>query len=414
MPFSCIKDILMLKRPPTDTSNTINSFRKKRQQQGQLLMYGAIALVVLGLILLIYWLTRPEMPLGQYFATDTPTATLTSTPTNTATATLTSTITETPTVTLTVTPSEPFPYTIQEGDSLEALAQRFNLGPDGAQLIYFQNLALMEANSGFIRVGDTIQIPLPGTVLPTSTPIPPNLRPGTLVEHRVLPGETLAGIAFRFNSIAENIMEENGITDANTLQAGQILQIPVNLVTPTPTLPATSTPVSPTAPAGQATAAATSGATAAATSASGGTAQASCSFDENPQYVTQLETLINDARTEAGVPALTVNAQLTEAAESHAADMLCNDYFSPMGLDGSTPEERVETAGFDASLVTENLFALHPAFGGNPQSAVDWWMGNPDARADLLNENTTVMGIAYASSEDSLFGGYFVVIAASP
>lgn len=404
----------MLKRPPTDTSNTINSFRKKRQQQGQLLMYGAIALVVLGLILLIYWLTRPEMPLGQYFATDTPTATLTSTPTNTATATLTSTITETPTVTLTVTPSEPFPYTIQEGDSLEALAQRFNLGPDGAQLIYFQNLALMEANSGFIRVGDTIQIPLPGTVLPTSTPIPPNLRPGTLVEHRVLPGETLAGIAFRFNSIAENIMEENGITDANTLQAGQILQIPVNLVTPTPTLPATSTPVSPTAPAGQATAAATSGATAAATSASGGTAQASCSFDENPQYVTQLETLINDARTEAGVPALTVNAQLTEAAESHAADMLCNDYFSPMGLDGSTPEERVETAGFDASLVTENLFALHPAFGGNPQSAVDWWMGNPDARADLLNENTTVMGIAYASSEDSLFGGYFVVIAASP
>jgi uncharacterized protein YkwD len=404
----------MLKRPPTDTSNTINSFRKKRQQQGQLLMYGAIALVVLGLILLIYWLTRPEMPLGQYFATDTPTATMTSTPTNTATATLTSTITETPTVTLTVTPSEPFPYTIQEGDSLEALAQRFNLGPDGAQLIYFQNLALMEANSGFIRVGDTIEIPLPGAVLPTSTPIPPNLRPGTLVEHRVLPGETLAGIAFRFNSIAENIMEENGITDANSLQAGQILQIPVNLVTPTPTLPATSTPVSPTAPAGQATTTATSGATAAATSASGGTANAACSFEENPQYVTQLETLINDARTEAGLPALTVHAQLTEAAEAHASDMLCNDYFSPMGLDGSTPEERVEAAGFNASEVTENLFALHPAFGGNPQAAVDWWMGNPNARADLLNENTTVMGIAYASSEDSLFGGYFVVVAASP
>jgi uncharacterized protein YkwD len=375
-------------------------------------MYGAIALVVLGLILLIYWLTRPEMPLGQYFATDTPTATMTSTPTNTATATLTSTITETPTVTLTVTPSEPFPYTIQEGDSLEALAQRFNLGPDGAQLIYFQNLALMEANNGFIRVGDTIEIPLPGAVLPTSTPIPPNLRPGTLVEHRVLPGETLAGIAFRFNSIAENIMEENGITDANTLQAGQILQIPVNLVTPTPTLPATSTPVSPTAPAGQATS--TSGATAAATSASGGTANASCSFEENPQYVTQLETLINDARTEAGLPALTINAQLTEAAESHASDMLCNDYFSPMGLDGSTPEERVEAAGFAASEVTENLFALHPAFGGNPQAAVDWWMANPDARADLLNENTTVVGIAYASSEDSLFGGYFVVVSARP
>jgi uncharacterized protein YkwD len=94
--------------------------------------------------------------------------------------------------------------------------------------------------------------------------------------------------------------------------------------------------------------------------------------------------------------------------------MLCNDYFSPMGLDGSTPEGRVEAAGFDASLVVENRFALHPAFGGNPQAAIDWWLNDPDARADLLNENTTVMGIAYLFSEESLFGGYFVVVSAAP
>jgi uncharacterized protein YkwD len=405
----------MLKRPPTDTSNTINSFRKKRQQQGQLLMYGAIALVVLGLVLLIYWLTRPDQPLGQYLATDTPTATVTSTATNTSTPTLTPTITETPTVTVTATPSEPFPYTIQEGDSLEALAQRFNLGPDGAQLIYFQNLALMEANSGFIRVGDTIEIPLPGTLLPTSTPIPSNLRSGTLIEHRVLPGETLAGIAFRFNSIAENIMEENGIEDANTLQAGQVLQIPVNLVTPTATLPATSTPVTPTAAAGQATATVTAAAsTAAATSASGGTASATCSFDENAQFVTQMQTLINEERTNAGLPALTVNSQLATAAKNHAVDMLCNNYLSHISLNGSTPEQRVQAAGFTASLVVENLYALHPAYGGNPQSALEWWMGDADSKADLLNANTTAVGIAYVTSDESLLGGYFVVVSANP
>jgi len=400
----------MLKRPPTDTSNTINSFRKKRQQQGQFLMYGAIGLVVLGLILLIYWLTRPNQPLGQYFATDTPTATVTSTATNTSTPTLTATITETPTITVTATPSEPFPYVIQEGDSLDALAQRFNLGPDGAQLIYFQNLALMEANSGFIRAGDTIEIPLPGTVLPTSTPIPSNLRPGTLIEHRVLPGETLAGIAFRFNSIAENIIEENGITDANTLQAGQILQIPVNLVTPTATLPSTSTPVTPTVAGGQSTAAATT----ASTASSGGAASATCSFDENAQFVTQLQTLINDERTAAGLPALTVNAELTTAAKAHATEMLCNNYLSHTGLDGSTPEDRVEAAGFSASLVLENLYALHPAYGGNPQSALDWWLSDADSKADLLNANTTVVGIAYVTSDESLLGGYFVVVSAKP
>jgi uncharacterized protein YkwD len=394
----------MLNRSPSNTSNTINSFRKKRQVRGQMLMYGSIALVVLGLILLIYWLTRPEQPLGQYFATDTPTATVTSTATSTFTPTLTATITETPTVTVTATPSAPFPYVIQEGDSLEALAQRFNLGPDGAQLIYYQNLALMEANSGFIRAGDTIEIPLPGAVLPTSTPIPPNLRPGTLIDHRVLPGETLAGIAFRFNSIAESIMEENGLTDANTLQAGQVLRIPVNLITPTATLPATSTPVTPTLAAGQATAA--------ATRTPGGTT--SCTFDENPQFVTQLQTLINDERTAAGLPALTVSEQLTAAAQAHAQDMLCNDYLSHIAPDGSTPEQRVEAAGYNASLVLETLYALHPAYGGNPQSAFDWWMNDPESQADVLNANTTEVGIAYVTADESLLGGYFVVVSARP
>ena len=403
----------MLKRPPSDTSNTINSFRKKRQQQGQFLMYGAIALVLLGLILLIYWLTRPEQPLGRYFATDTPTVTVTATATTTSTPTLTPTITETPTITLTATPSEPFLYTIQEGDSLEALSQRFNLGADGPLLIYYQNQEVMEQNGGVIFVGQTITIPLPGSVLPTTTPISPNLRAGTLIDYTILPGDTLAGIAFKFNSIADNIIEENEITDPNALQAGDILRIPVNLVTPTATLPSTSTPVSPTAPAGQATS--TPAAPAAATSAPGGTAStATCSFDENAQFVTQLQTLINDERTTAGLPALTVNTQLSTAAKDHAVDMLCNDYLSHIGLDGSTPEDRVREAGFTASLVLENLYALHPAYGGNPQSAFDWWMSDADSKADLLNANTTVVGIAYVTSDDSLLGGYFVVLSAQP
>jgi uncharacterized protein YkwD len=401
----------MLKRPPSDTSNTINSFRKKRQQQGQFLMYGAIALVVLGLILLIYWLTRPEQPLGRFFATDTPTVTVTSTATNTTTPTLTATITETPTVTLTVTPSEPFPYTIVEGDSLEGLSQRFNLGPDGPQLIYYENQELLEPTGGVIFVGQTIMIPLPGSVLPTTTPIPPNLRSGTLIEYTILPGDTLAGIAFKFNSIVDNIIEENEITDPNALQAGDVLQIPVNLVTPTATLPSTSTPVTPTVAGGTATTAAT----AAATSAPGSTASvATCSFDENHDFVTQLQTLINDERTSAGLPALTVNSPLATAAKDHAVDMLCNDYLSHIGLDGSTPEDRVQEAGFTASLVLENLYALHPAYGGNPQSAFDWWMDDADSRTDLLNENTTVVGIAYVTSDESLLGGYFVVLSASP
>ena len=397
----------MLNRTPPKASNTINSFRKRRQLRGPILMYGAIALVVLGFILLVVWLTRPGQPLGQYFATDTPTSTVTFTPTSTSTPTATATITETSTITVTATPSEPFDYVIQEGDSLDALAQRFNLGPDGVLLIYYQNQPVMEANGGVIFVGQTIKIPLPGTVLPTTTPLPANLGRGTKVEYRVLPGDTLAGIAVRFNSLADEIIKENDIADANALRAGDILQIPVNLVTATPTLPATSTPITPTVAGGQATAAST----AAATSAPGGTT-ATCSFDENPDFVSQLQKLINDERAKTGLPALTVDAKLAAAAKAHATDMLCNNYLSHNGLNGSTPQSRVEAAGFKASLVVEDLYALHPAYGGNPQSAFNWWMGDPDSKADLLNANTTVFGIAYVTSDESLLGGYFVVVSA--
>ena len=403
----------MLNRTPPKSSNpTINSFRKKRQLRGPIMMYGAIGLVVLGFVLLVVWLTRPGQPLGQYFATDTPTATLTFTPTNTSTPTVTATITETPTATVTATPSEPFPYSIQEGDSLEAIAQRFNLGPDGILLILDENPTIMSDNNGVIFVGQEIRIPVPGTTRATSTPIPASVSRGTRVEYQVLPGDTLAGIAVRFNSIQEDILTANPDLgeDANALQVGQILQIPVNLITPTATLPPTSTPITPTVQGGQPTAAST---TAASTRAPAGTGSASCSFDENAQFVTQLQDLINDERTAAGLPALTINAQLAGAAENHAVDMLCNNYLSHISLDGSTPEQRVETAGFDASLVVENIFALHPAYGGNPQAAIDWWMSDPESEADLLNEDTTAFGISYVTSEESMLGGYFVVVSAS-
>jgi uncharacterized protein YkwD/predicted nucleic acid-binding Zn ribbon protein len=394
------KENEMLNRNPSNSSNIINSYRKRRQQRGPFLMYGAIALVIIGFILLIVWLTRPGQPLGQLFATETPTATVTFTPTNTSTPTLTPTITETPTQTMTATPSEPFPYTIQEGDTLFAIAEKFNLGDDGILLIYYQNPTLVGQN---IQAGQSILIPLPGTILPTTTPIPPDLRAGTPIEYTVLAGDTLAGIAVRFNSLTEAIIEENELEDANALQVGDILQIPVNLVTPTATLPPTSTPVTPTV-AGQQPATSTQ-------AAGSSTQAAACNFQENASFVNQLQTLINNERTSNNRTALSVNAQLTAVAKAHATDMLCNNYFSHIGLDGSTPQERVTADGFNASAVVELIYAAPPP-GGNPQAALDWWTGNSSTEADLLNSDTTIFGIAYVSSDESLFGGYFVVVSA--
>lgn len=396
----------MLNRTPPskNTSNVINSYRKRRLQKGPFLVYGAVALVIIGAIMLVVWLASPGKPLGAMFATDTPTATLTSTVTITPSPTVTSTITITPTVTITFTPTGDQTYTIQEGDSLESIAKKFNLGDEGSQLIYYANEKEMIANNNIIFVGQQIVIPPAGSVLPTKTPIPANLPRGTKIEYRVLPGDTLAGIAARFNSIADEIIKANNIADPNALGAGDVLQIPVNLVTATATLPSTSTPVTPTV-AGQATQAA--GTPAATTSAPA----AKCDFQENNAYVTELLTLVNNSRTSNNLKALTSNDQLASAAKNHAIDMLCNNYFSDVGLDKSTPQDRVTKAGFTAASVVEVIYASPTA---TPQTAVDWWMNNPQSRERLLQSDLTTVGVAYVKSSTSLFGGYFVVVGAKP
>ena len=392
-------------RPP-NTTNVIKSYSKSRLARGPILLYGAKGLVVIGVVLIVVWLMRPEQPLGQMFATETPTATVTFTPTSTNTPTATATITETATITLTPTPSEAFPYTLVEGDTLQAIAERFNLGPDGVLLLLEYNEDIVTAG-GLYFVGQTITIPPPGTDLSTPTPLPANIGRGTRIEYTVLPGDTLASIAAKFNSLEEEIITVNDIEDANALQAGETLQIPVNLVTATATLPPTSTPVTPTVE-GQPTQAP---ATTPAPSGSGTTA---CVPAPNETFVNQLLTLINNARTSNGLTALNVNQNLSAAANAHASDMLCNNYFSPIGLDGSTTQSRIAEQGYSASTVVENLYALHPAFGMSPQVAFNWWNRDTASRDNMLNPDVTEVGIAYVSDENTLFGAYFVVTFANP
>lgn len=210
-------------------------------------IFGLLAILMIGgaLYLLVTSLVGPGKPVSNMFATDTATPTLTFTPTATATATSTSTETPTPTITNTPTPSAPFQYTILENDNLVAIAEKFNLAEDGIPLILQLNPTIA-LNLGIIFPGQTIFIPNPDMHLPTATPIPAEVPRGTRLTYLVLPGDTLAGIAAKFNSTVEAIMEANDIEDANALRAYVELQIPVNMITATPTRPPTSTAAGPT------------------------------------------------------------------------------------------------------------------------------------------------------------------------
>lgn len=220
--------------------SVIDSYRR-RQQMTPLYMGGlAVLLLVVGIVILVIWFTGNGgggSRVASLLATTTSTVTVTSTATATnppPTATSTATITFTPTITETPTPSGPFEYTVVEGDTCWDLAVNNNV-----LLEVLLAINTFVPGTCPIKPGDKIMIPLPNTELPTETPIASTDR--GRIDYYVKTGETLAIIAARFNSTVDAIKQENRITDENTIISGQKLVIPINIVTPTPTVAATVT-----------------------------------------------------------------------------------------------------------------------------------------------------------------------------
>lgn len=243
------------KESKKSTRSVIDKYRKRRQQNKVFFVWGGAALLILiGIILLVIWLTGPSKPLNALFATETPTPTMTFTPTLTSTPTETLTVTATLTQTVTPTRSAPYTYTVQEGDFLATIAEKENLGPDGVALILLLNPYTVEGANGSIDPttqvvypGQEILLPNPGLPLPTSSPIPADLPRGTELTYLIQAGDTLAGIAATFNSTMDAIIEANELEDPNAIFVGQELIIPANIVTATATRPPTSTPLTPAA-----------------------------------------------------------------------------------------------------------------------------------------------------------------------
>jgi len=228
-----------------DPQNVIDSFQRRQQMMPFLIGGLAVILVVVGIIVLVMWFSGGSGPSISLFASATPTATITSTPTPvTPTATVTQTATETtvPTETLTPTPTGPFEYTVQQNDNCFDIAVTYEV--DLMVLLAINNFG----SSCPIKPGDKILIPAVDTQLPTETPIPADIGRGTKINYIVKLGDSMDGIASKFNTTVEDILLQNKIDDANTLFAGQELIIRVNLVTPTPTIAPTSTTAATTVP----------------------------------------------------------------------------------------------------------------------------------------------------------------------
>jgi LysM repeat protein len=218
----------MMTDTDSDAADVIMAYRKRRQRIIPLVLGGlAVVLLVVGVFFVILWFTGDAPPaLPGFLATKTPTATVTNT---SLPPSATPTITNTPEPSLTPTPEGPLTYIVESGDTLSSIADQFDV--DLLVLMAFNGIT--DANQLFVN--DELIIPLPGSDLPTPTALPENLLPGQEIQYMVLPGDTLETIAAEFNSTAGAIANRNDIEDTNAIGVGQILFVPVNIATPTPT-----------------------------------------------------------------------------------------------------------------------------------------------------------------------------------
>lgn len=103
-----------------------------------------------------------------------------------------------------------------------------------------------------------------------------------------------------------------------------------------------------------------------------------------------LLTFTNQKRQENGLKPLSMNDQLTQAAQAKASHMFANNYWAHIAPDGTTPWYFIKSSGYEYLYAGENLARGFTT----ASSVVDAWMNSPTHRENLLSANYDDVGFA--------------------
>jgi len=118
----------------------------------------------------------------------------------------------------------------------------------------------------------------------------------------------------------------------------------------------------------------------------------------------RLIPIINQARSDSGLPPLVENPLLTAAAQQFAEFIALYGIFSHTA-DGRTLDARVEAAGyFSWRALGENLAEGY----ATSEEAVAAWLASDGHRANILNPSFTETGVGCASNAASPYGYFWV------
>jgi len=115
--------------------------------------------------------------------------------------------------------------------------------------------------------------------------------------------------------------------------------------------------------------------------------------------------LTNENRTDDGLPALSTNALLTEAAQEKADDMAAHSYYAHVSPDGKSPLYWLQKVGYKYLNAGENLVIDRTT----SEQVVDAWMASPDHRENILRPQFTQIGVGVAEGEYQGIKTTFVV-----
>lgn len=129
-------------------------------------------------------------------------------------------------------------------------------------------------------------------------------------------------------------------------------------------------------------------------------------------FEAQVVTLVNQRRA-AGAKcgqygtfppagALTMNPALRCAGRKHDRDMIKNDFFSHTGSGGTTPWDRIKSAGYGSyKTAGENIAAGQTS----PAEVVDAWMTSPGHCKNIMTAAFKDIGVGYATGGE--YGHYW-------
>ncbi|WP_274363839.1 CAP domain-containing protein [Paenibacillus thermotolerans] len=106
----------------------------------------------------------------------------------------------------------------------------------------------------------------------------------------------------------------------------------------------------------------------------------------------QMVALVNQARQEAGLPALSVHASLSRVARIKSGDMAQNNYFSHDSPTYGSPFNMMNNFGIGYSAAGENI-----ACNQTTENAHTALMNSPGHRANILSSDYTHIGIGIQS-----------------